>query len=72
MQKNFKVIRKYKLKSRADGDSDKQQTERKPGKIFRCGSEYHLIVKCPKPPKDNWKRRKQVRFIERDHCASQK
>ena len=39
--------------------------ERPPQKCFRCGSEDHMIVKCPKPPKDNEKRRKQVCFKEK-------
>ena len=33
--------------------------------MFRCGSEDHMIAKFPKPPKDNEKRRKQVRFSEK-------
>ena len=36
--------------------------KRTPQKCFRCGSEDHMISKCLKPPKDNEKRRKQVRF----------
>ena len=36
-----------------------------PWKCFRCGSEDHMIVKFPKPPKDNEKHRKQVRFNEK-------
>ena len=28
-----------------------------------------MIAKCPKPPKDNENRRKQVRFIEKGHRA---
>ena len=39
--------------------------ERPPWKCFRCGSEDHIIEKCPKPPKDNEKRRKQVLFNEK-------
>ena len=35
----------------------------------RCGSEYHMIAKCPKPSKDNDKRRKQVRFNEKGNPA---
>ena len=31
-------------------------------KMFRCGSQYHLIAKCPKPQEDNEKQKKQVRF----------
>ena len=34
-------------------------------KCYRCGSEDHMIAKCPKPPKDNEKRRKQVSFNEK-------
>ena len=40
-----------------------------PQKCFRCGSEDHVIAKCPKPPKDNEKRRKQVRFNEKGNHA---
>ena len=28
-----------------------------------------MIAKCPKTPKDNEKRRKQVRFNEKGNCA---
>ena len=28
-----------------------------------------MIAKCPKPPKDNDKRRRQVRFNEKGNCA---
>ena len=28
-----------------------------------------MIAKCPKPPKDNEKRRNQVRFNEKGNCA---
>ena len=41
-------------------------------KCFRCGSEDHLISKCPKPPKENKKLRKQVRFSERGNRVYQK
>ena len=43
--------------------------ERPPRKCFRCGSEYHMIAKCPKPPKDNEKWRRQVRFNEKGNRA---
>ena len=66
------MIRKDKKKSHKDGDQEKQRTERTPHKYFRCGSEDHLIAKCPKPPKDNQKLRKKVRFSERGNSASQK
>ena len=51
---------------------EKQWTEHSPHKCFINGSEYHLIVKFPKPPQDNKKRLKQVHFSERGNCASQK
>ena len=34
--------------------------EQPPWKCFICGSEDHMIAKCPKPTKDNKKRRKQL------------
>ena len=43
--------------------------ERTPQKCFRCGSEDHMITKCPKPPKYNEKRRKQVHFNEKGNRA---
>ena len=48
---------------------DNRQTERTPQKCFRCGSEDHLIEKCPKPPKENEKWRIQVRFNEKGNFA---
>ena len=38
-----------------------------PWKCFRCRSEDHMIAKCPKPPKDNEKRRRQVQLNEKDN-----
>ena len=46
-----------------------RQMECTPWKCFRCGSENHMIAKFPKPPKDNDKRRKQVRFNEKVNHA---
>ena len=43
--------------------------EHPPWKCFRCVSEDHMIEKCPQPPKDNKKRRRQVRFNEKGNCA---
>ena len=45
------MIRKEKEKDRAAGDSDNGHTERTPRKVFRCGSEDHLIEKFPKTSK---------------------
>ena len=52
-EKYFKRIRKEKKKARAVDALDNIRTERTPRKCFICGSEDHLIKKCPKPPKDN-------------------
>ena len=49
--------------------SDNRQMERSPWKCFRCRSEDHMVAKFPKPLKDNEKRRKQVRFNEKDNRA---
>ena len=46
--------------------------ERTPRKCFRCGSEDHMIKKCPNPPKDNEKWRKQVCFNEKGNHACKK
>ena len=56
----------------AAGDLDKQQTECKPRKCFRWGYEYHITAKCPNPPKENKKQRRQVHFSERGNHALQK
>ena len=45
------------------------RTEQTNRKCFRCGSEDPLIAKCPKPPKDNEKQRKQIRFNEKGNRA---
>ena len=60
--------KKGKEKDRAVDVSNNRQTERTPQKLFRCGSGDHMIAKCPKLPKDNEKRRKQVRFNEKGNC----
>ena len=54
----FKTIRKEKEKACAAGDLENRRTECIPRKCFRCGSEDHLITKCPNPPKE----KNQVRF----------
>ena len=43
--------------------------ERTPRKCVRFGSEDHMIEKCTKPPIDNDKWRKQVRFNENFNWA---
>ena len=68
-EKCFKRIRKEKEKARAVDVSSNRHTERMPWKYFRCGSEDHMIAKCPKPQKYNEKRRRQVRFNEKGNHA---
>ena len=65
----FQKYQTGKRKSCAAGHSDNRKTERMPWKMFRCGSEDHLIIKFPKPPKENEKRRKQVCFNEKVNRA---
>ena len=65
----FKRIRKEKEKACAVGVLSNRHMERPPRKCFRCGSEDHMIKKCPKPPKDNEKRRKQVCFNKKVNRA---
>ena len=48
---------------------DNRQTERTPQKCFIFGSQDHLIIKFLKPPKENEKRQKQVRFNEKGDRA---
>ena len=71
-EKCFKRIRKDKGKYCSASDLEKQQTEGPPWKKTKCGSVDHLIDTCPKRPKDDTKRQKNVRFNERGNCASQK
>ena len=68
-EKCLKRIRKEKEKDRVVDASYDRQTERMPWRCFRCGSEDHMIAKYPKPPKDNEKRRNQVRFKEKCNRA---
>ena len=51
--KCLKNIRQEKVKALADDALDNRQTERTHRKYSRCGSEDHLIEKCPNPPKYN-------------------
>ena len=71
-EKYFKRIRNYKEKYCASGDFDRQLSECTPRKRFRCGYIDHLIAKFLKPPKDNKKRQKNVRFNEIGNRESQK
>ena len=69
MGKCIKSIRQEKEKYRAVDVSSNRNLERPPQKCFGCEFEDHMIAKCPKPQKDNDKRRKQVRFNEKGNCA---
>ena len=68
-EKCFKTIRKEKDKAHAVDVSSNRNTERPPRKCFRCGSEDHMIANCSKPPKENEKQRRQVRFNEKVNRA---
>ena len=68
-KKKIKRIRQEMEKARSAGALENRQRERTPLKCFRCGFEDHIIAKFPKPPKDNEKRRKQVRFNEKGDRA---
>ena len=48
-----------------------KHTELKPRKCFICRCEDHLIAKCLKPPKDNYKQKNQVRSSGRGSPESQ-
>ena len=69
VEKFFKRIIKEKEKARAVDVSSNINLERPPRKCLGCGSEYHMITKCPKPPKDNEKRCKSVCFNEKVNRA---
>ena len=56
-------------KSSSVGISSNRNSEHPPRKCYRCGSEDHMMAKCPKPSKDNEKRRKSVRFNEKGNRA---
>ena len=68
-KKCFKSIRKEKEKARAVDVSSNRNSEHPPHNFFRCGSEDHMIAKCPRPPKYNEKRRKQVQLNEKGNRA---
>ena len=69
VEKIFKKIRKEKEKARSAGTSSNKNSDRPTRKCSRCGSEDHLIKKCPKPPKDSEKRRKPEKSKEKRNCA---
>ena len=72
LQKNVSKGWKSKEKSRTTVDLNNKYTECTPCKCFRWGYVDNLIAKYLKPHKDNYKRRKQVCFIERGNRALQK
>ena len=65
MEKCFKKIRKEKEKARSAGALSKKKSDRPSRKCFKCGSEDHLIAKCPKLPKESEKRRKSDKSKEK-------
>ena len=71
MEKCSKKIGKEKEKARSAGTSSNKNSDRPTRKCFRCGSEDHLIAKCPKPPKDSEKRRKSNKSKEKGNSAKE-
>ena len=69
LQKQIQKYKKGNGESLCGCGSEKLRTERTPRKCFRCGSEDKIIDECPKPPKDNKKKRRQFHFIERGNSA---
>ena len=69
MKKCFKKTRKENEKARTAGTSSNKNSDRPARKCFRCGSEDHMIAKCPKPPKDSEKIRKSARSNEKGNRA---
>ena len=69
-KKKIKKIRKDKEKYRAAGDLDRQRTERPDRKFFGCRYVHHIINKCLKPPRYDYKQRNNVHFDERGNCES--
>ena len=67
--KCFKKIRKKKEKARSDGTSSNKNSDRPARICFICGSEDHMIAKCPKPPKDSEKRRNSEKSKEKGNSA---
>ena len=47
VEKCFKKIRKEKEKARSAGTSSKKESDHPLRNFFRCGSEDHMIAKCP-------------------------
>ena len=69
VEKCFKKIRKEKQKARSAGTSYTKNLDLPAWKCSRCGSEYHMIAKYPKPPKDSEKRRKSEKSKEKGNRA---
>ena len=65
----FQKDQKRKKKTRSAGTSSNKISYCPAQKCFRCGSEDHLIAKCPKPPKDSEKRRKSDKSKEKGNSA---
>ena len=66
---SYSKIRKEKEKARSAGTPSNKNSDRPAQKCFRCGSEDHLIAKCPKPPKDSEKRCKSEKAKEKGNSA---
>ena len=69
MKKCFKKIKKEKEKARSAGTLSNKNSDQPARKCFRCGSEDHLIAKCPKPPKYSEKSCKSDKYKEKGNRA---
>ena len=58
-------MRKEKEKARSAGTSSNKNPDCLTRKCFRCGSEDHIIAKCPNPAKDSEKLRKSEKAKEK-------
>ena len=69
VEKCFQNIRKEKEKASSAVTSSNKNLYLPARKYFRCGSEDHMIAKCPKPPKESEKRRKSEKSKEKANSA---
>ena len=69
----FLKDQKKKKKARSAGTLSNKNSDHPARKCFRCGSEDHLIAKCPKTPKDREKKNvKKVSFKDKEKGNSAK
>ena len=57
------------IEQNSAGTSSNKNSDRPTRKCFRCGSEYHIIAKCPKPPKYSEKICKSDKSKGKGNCT---